>query len=432
MRMVVGSVVAGLLAATAVPAVATSPPREPVVAEPGPVTITVESGGFGVGGLELDLPTCLGGFCPSFDVDLQPDGRFEIPLDWLQLPPITLPIPIGEGEPVEAEIGLRPDGNGRGVIDPTTGEMSLYVGVVLSVRARFALPGFPIAVPIDCDFEPLALDLTTGTRGALTGEPYDPTTGAATLVDGLLGVGGIAPTNIFCILAAGFVNPQLGLPLPPGTATASLSVRVSPAPQAPLPWSGFDDVPYGVFFDTPVRWLVVHGLTTGYGNPSRFAPSVAATRAQLAALLHRMMGAPAVEAPCGFHDVPAGSYFEPGACWLKAAGLTTGWGGDTSRFRPGDVLTRGQLAAFLWRWAGSEEGAGAPSFLDVPPGAFFASAVGWMAQHGITTGWGGSVTEFRPGAAVTRAQLAAFLYRLVKTPGAWTPEPPAEVAALAP
>jgi hypothetical protein len=51
--------------------------------------------------------------------------------------------------------------------------------------------------------------------------------------------------------------------------------------------------------------------------------------------------------------------------------------------------------------------------------AFFRDAVGWLLQHGITTGFGGSPTTFAPDRPVTRAQMAAFLFRLARTPGAW-------------
>ena len=85
-----------------------------------------------------------------------------------------------------------------------------------------------------------------------------------------------------------------------------------------------------------------------------------------------------------------------------------------SSFSPADVVTRAQMATFLWRMEGSLS-APVSGFADVPRGSYFARAVDWLLERGITTGT--SSTTFSPNQAVTRAQMAAFLYRLAGSPG---------------
>ncbi|MEM9466851.1 MAG: S-layer homology domain-containing protein [Actinomycetota bacterium] len=117
---------------------------------------------------------------------------------------------------------------------------------------------------------------------------------------------------------------------------------------------------------------------------------------------------PASASSCahGFVDVPDGAFFGDAVAWMAGTGVTTGT--SPSTFSPDAFVTRGQFAAFLWRYAG-EPPAGVHGFVDVPDGAFFADAVAWMAGTGVTTGT--SPSTFSPDAFVTRGQLAAFLWR---------------------
>jgi hypothetical protein len=109
----------------------------------------------------------------------------------------------------------------------------------------------------------------------------------------------------------------------------------------------------------------------------------------------------------GFTDVPASAFYADAVAWLKAEGITTGTSATT--FSPNDPVTRGQMAAFLFRLAGEPGGSPAHGFSDVPPTAFYADAVKWLKAEGITTGT--SATTFSPNDAVTRGQMAAFLFR---------------------
>ena len=114
-----------------------------------------------------------------------------------------------------------------------------------------------------------------------------------------------------------------------------------------------------------------------------------------------------------FSDVPDADPMKGSIEWLADRGVTRGC--DEGRFCPDDPVTRGQMAAFLHRFApeagsplGSESAT--PSFVDVPADSGFAADIGWLASVGVTHGCDES--SFCPQAPVTRAQMAAFLHRL--------------------
>jgi hypothetical protein len=114
-----------------------------------------------------------------------------------------------------------------------------------------------------------------------------------------------------------------------------------------------------------------------------------------------------------FTDVPPLSYFERPVAWLTQAGITTGVTPET--YGPGKAVTRAQMATFLYRLAGSPVVGGSTPFVDVPAtGKFYSTPVLWLLQTGITTGT--SPTTFSPDARVTRAQMATFLHRYAGQP----------------
>lgn len=182
--------------------------------------------------------------------------------------------------------------------------------------------------------------------------------------------------------------------------------------------AGFSDVPATAGFATAVDWLKSNAVTTGVGGTSRFAPFDGVTRGQMASFLWRVMGEPPV--PPGtpasrFTDVPPNAAFAPAVRWLAANRITTGTSATT--YSPGDVITRGQMALFLWRLVGEPVVTEPDGFVDIPPGANFAPAVRWAKFHRITTGT--TTTSYSPGDPVQRYQMALFLYRLASTPAAW-------------
>ena len=113
-----------------------------------------------------------------------------------------------------------------------------------------------------------------------------------------------------------------------------------------------------------------------------------------------------------FTDVPAGSYYEEAVSWAAGKGITTGTSDMT--FDPESVCTRAQIVTFLWRAAGSPEPMNMSDFTDVPKDAYYAKAVAWAVENGITLGIGGG--KFDPDAACIRAQAVTFLYRASGSP----------------
>lgn len=173
------------------------------------------------------------------------------------------------------------------------------------------------------------------------------------------------------------------------------------------PIAGFTDVPPDAFYTDAVVWLKAQGITTGT-SPTTFSPDDVVTRAQMATFLHRLAGSPGGSPAPGFTDVPAGAFFTEAVAWLKAAGITTGTTPTT--YSPDDVVTRAQMAAFLHRLAGSPTGNPASGFSDVPDGTFYAEGVRWLKDQGITKGT--SSTTYSPDDVVTRGQMAAFMFRM--------------------
>ena len=146
-------------------------------------------------------------------------------------------------------------------------------------------------------------------------------------------------------------------------------------------------------------------------TPTMFNPDGSVTRAQMATFLWRLMGRPAAGATESFDDVAADAWYRAAVGWLAAAGVTTGV--TPTMFNPDGSVTRAQMAAFLWRLMGRPAAGATESFDDVAADAWYRAAVGWLAAAGVTTGV--TPTMFNPNGLVTRAQMAAFLCRLTNT-----------------
>lgn len=178
------------------------------------------------------------------------------------------------------------------------------------------------------------------------------------------------------------------------------------------PPAGFVDVPRNAFYAVPVDFLKHTGVTTGVGGTNRYEPDSIVTRAQMAVFLWRMAGEPRGTGPA-FADVQPGSYYAEATRWLRQTGITTGVGGS-DLYHPEGVVTRAQMVTFLHRFGGTP-GVGRPhSFTDVDRRSFAEQATSWAAFHVITTGIGGTA-RFDPEGWVTRGQMAAFIQRYART-----------------
>ena len=198
-----------------------------------------------------------------------------------------------------------------------------------------------------------------------------------------------------------------------GTATVVVTIgrRFVEAGGSP----GFDDVPPGKFYSTPVAWMVANDITTGT-SATTFSPNKCVTRGELATFVFRLVQPTSTATSTPFVDVPADVFYSLPVAWMVAENLTTGTSPTT--FSPNRCVTRGELATFFLRLAGVEWTATATPFTDVDPDAFYAAPVAWMVAEDITRGT--SATTFSPNDPVTRAQFATFTFRLA-TGTTWRP-----------
>ena len=168
----------------------------------------------------------------------------------------------------------------------------------------------------------------------------------------------------------------------------------------------FYDVPNDAYYYEAIKWAAENGITGGVGN-SLFAPNQPCTRAQIVTFLWRAAGSPEPKNMSNFSDVPADSYYAKAVAWAVENGVTTGTG--DGKFGPDATCTRAQSVTFLFR-ASKASANGAPAFSDVAATAYYAEAVKWATNNGITNGIGDNL--FGSDNDCTRAQIVTFLYRM--------------------
>lgn len=195
-----------------------------------------------------------------------------------------------------------------------------------------------------------------------------------------------------------------------GGGGGSSSPAVKPAgttPEPELPVLRFTDVSSSAYYYNAVAWAVDSSITSGT-SANTFSPDNACSRAQVITFLWRMAGSPVVtNTVSAFDDVPTDSYYWNAVQWATANGITAGLG--SGLFGANFTCTRGQMAALLYRYVGSPTIDGELPFADVSADSYYAKAVIWAAENGITNGV--SETTFAPDNICTRAQIVAFLYR---------------------
>ena len=167
----------------------------------------------------------------------------------------------------------------------------------------------------------------------------------------------------------------------------------------------FYDVPNNAYFYEAVKWAVKNGITTGVGN-DLFAPEQPCTRAQIVTFLWRAAGSPEPKTASSFTDVPANAYYAKAVAWAVENGITNGM--TATMFAPDATCTRGQSVTFLYR-ALKGTASGSANFTDVKSDAFYADAINWAVANNVTNGT--SNTTFSPNADCTRAEIVTFLYR---------------------
>ena len=178
---------------------------------------------------------------------------------------------------------------------------------------------------------------------------------------------------------------------------------------APTGKNPFTDVPAGSYYETAVIWAVDKGITGGT-SATTFSPEATCTRAQIVTFLWRAAGSPEPKAMSTFVDVSADAYYAKAVAWAVENGITGGTG--DGKFSPDATCTRAQAVTFLWRANGSPAVGGNAAFSDVAANAYYAAAVKWAEKNGITGGIGGGL--FGSDHNCTRAQIVTFLYSSMK------------------
>lgn len=200
-----------------------------------------------------------------------------------------------------------------------------------------------------------------------------------------------------------------------GTATAKLGTSSSSSGSLgpnqnggqPGGVSGFSDVPQTSWFADAVRYVTGKSLMNGTSTTA-FSPNENMSCAMLATVLYRMSGETA-EAGSSFGDVSSSAYYAAAVNWASSKGIVNGTGADA--FSPNASITREQLAAMLYRYAGEPSvSADLSAYTDaVSISPYAEKAVEWCVAKGILSGK--SATRLAPQDTATRAECAAMLQR---------------------
>ncbi len=190
-----------------------------------------------------------------------------------------------------------------------------------------------------------------------------------------------------------------------GVAMQTVPVRINDLkaalPSAQHAGAGFSDVPQNAYYADAVAWAVEQGITNGTGSTT-FSPDQTCTRGQIITFLWRAAGSPEMENLSEIlsyiSDVSAGAYYAKAVAWAAENGMT-----DLDAFSPDAPCTRLAAVEFMWKYAGYPAAPQA-EFRDVSSGA-----VDWALDRGVTNGTGADT--FSPDAICTRAQIVTFLYR---------------------
>ena len=164
-------------------------------------------------------------------------------------------------------------------------------------------------------------------------------------------------------------------------------------------------MPEGAWYEEAVDWAVENDVTAGT-DETHFSPNDSCTRAQAMTMLWAAAGAPKQAGRQNrFADVAEDAYYADAVQWAVENGITSGVSADA--FGPDRIVTRAQVILFLYKLAGSPS-AGSCPFTDVAEDAYYHDAVCWAYEAGITAGTGNGL--FSPDSECTRAQIVTLLY----------------------
>lgn len=146
----------------------------------------------------------------------------------------------------------------------------------------------------------------------------------------------------------------------------------------------FSDVPSDAWYVQGVNYCTEQGILNGTSETT-FSPNDAMTRSMLAVVFYRLAGSPDVSVSSYFNDAIVGNWYSDAISWAVDSGIISGYG--DGRFGVNDAVTREQMAAILWRYAGAPDTNSGESFADASTIATWAlPAVNWARESGIMKG----------------------------------------------
>lgn len=168
----------------------------------------------------------------------------------------------------------------------------------------------------------------------------------------------------------------------------------------------FSDVPAGAYYEKAVNWAVSGKITVGTGN-NEFSPTQTCTHAQIITFLWRAMGEPksSTYGPPSGAELPRSHFAYDALCWAQSKGMLFNLDSAGSVDEP---CTRAQAMFYIWSAFNSPSG-GSASFSDVPSYLFYADAVSWAVDLGVTNGTGSG--KFSPDTVCDRGTIVTFLHR---------------------
>lgn len=177
----------------------------------------------------------------------------------------------------------------------------------------------------------------------------------------------------------------------------------------------FTDVPKGAWYNDAVRYVYENGLMVGLA-PNNFGANVTTDRGQLVTMLWRMAGEPQATNGADFSDVPSNAYYANAVAWAAENGITSGF--EDGTFRPQTGLSREQMAALFMKYA---EATGVDTSVRADISSYTDINPNSWSYDALS--WakavgllsGVSDTTMAPQATATRAQIAAVLQRYCET-----------------
>ena len=360
---------------------------------------------------------------------------------------------LTEGEPTQVDCADGPQGGGEPAIEAMTitntsdasrrygysishfsGEEVIYdTRIWGSGYLQFSNPAASIGVPAN-----MTDALTVGAVAWNTLE-LQPYSGWGPNMQGVLKPDVVAPDQITTSQWAGVSNTGTSYAAPHVAGVAALMIGAMPdltpaqvkqrlkdrASQANSPdhrqgWGivALGSLPSSIvairghWAETSIDWAFTTAITPGCPTDGATAgstcPELDVTRDEMAQFMWRSKGQPAPTTTAAFEDVAIDATYGTAVDWLAEQQITLGC--TTTTYCPDGTVTRAEMAAFLWRLEGSPEGSTPAGFGDVPDGAFYGAAADWLLASGTTTGC--TTSSYCPGGLVTRAEMFTFLKRL--------------------